>query len=68
MQSQPAPKPRCVLAFDCLIQYGLRDAVASSGQFCIHTRLATGRQGDERKELCFRGSGRLPFGAAIRPV
>jgi nitronate monooxygenase len=61
-------KPRCTLKFDCLLQCGLRDGVAKIGQFCIDMKLAEGLRGDLDKGLFFRGAGRLPFGAAIRPV
>ena len=47
---------------------GLRDGIASMGQFCIATRLALALKGDIRKGLFFRGSEALPFGSAIRPV
>ena len=61
-------KPRCALKFDCLIQCGLRDGIATAGQFCIDTRLAFALKGDVKKGLFFRGSEALPFGNAIRPV
>jgi nitronate monooxygenase len=47
---------------------GLRDGHASSGQFCIDTRLALALKGDIAKGLFFRGSEGLPFGTSIRPV
>ena len=58
-------KPRCTLAFDCLIQCGLRDGRAGWGQFCIDTQLAAALRGDEKKGLFFRGVGALPFGDRI---
>lgn len=61
-------KPRCVMAFDCLIQCGLRDGIARFGQFCIDRQLAAALHGDVRTGLFFRGAGRLPFGSQIRPV
>jgi nitronate monooxygenase len=68
LQSHAGVKPRCTLAFDCLLQCGLRDGIARIGQFCIDTQLAAAPRGDVRKGLFFRGSERLPFGDAIRPV
>ncbi|MFM1990854.1 MAG: hypothetical protein RJA99_3811 [Pseudomonadota bacterium] len=61
-------KARCVMAFDCLIQCGLRDGIGRFGQFCIDRQLAAAVHGDVKTGLFFRGAGRLPFGAAIRPV
>jgi len=61
-------KPRCTLAFDCLAQCGLRDGLATWGQFCIDTRLAAALRGDVKKGLFFRGVGTLPFGEQIRSV
>ena len=68
MQSQAVVRDRCTLAFDCLVQCGLRDGIARIGQFCIDTQLAAALRGDVRKGLFFRGSEPLPFGPAIRPV
>jgi nitronate monooxygenase len=62
------PKPRCTMVFDCLAQCGLRDGIARFGQFCIDHQLAAALRGDLKKGLFFRGAGRLPFGAQIRPV
>ena len=42
-------KPRCTLAFDCLIQCGLRDGLPGWGQFCIDTQLAAALRGMSRK-------------------
>ena len=53
---------------NCLAMCGLRDGVASIGQFCIDTRLAFALKGDVKKGLFFRGSERVPFGNAIRPA
>ena len=61
-------KSRCVMAFDCLIQCGLRDGIGRFGQFCIDRQLAAAVHGDVKTGLFFRGAGRLPFGDAIRPV
>jgi len=68
MQAYAVAKQRCILAFDCLIQCGLRDGITKAGQFCIDTQLAAALRGDIRKGLFFRGSEKLPFGDAIRPV
>ena len=68
LQSHAAPRQRCIMAFDCLIQCGLRDGLAKFGQFCIDNQLAAALRGDKEKGLFFRGSERLPFGDAIRPV
>jgi nitronate monooxygenase len=59
---------RCTLAWDCLLQCGLRDGLAKAGQFCIDNHLAAALRGDLEKGLFFRGAERLPFGNAIRPV
>ena len=59
---------RCVPGAECLTMCGLRDGIASAGQFCIATRLAYALHGDVKKGLFFRGSEPLPFGEAIRPV
>ena len=61
-------KPRCILAFDCLAQCGLRDGTPGTGQFCIDTQLAAGLRGDLAKGLFFRGVGALPFGTQIATV
>ncbi len=63
-----ADQRRCVPGLNCLTVCGLRDGHASSGQFCIDTRLAYALRGDVAKGLFFRGSEGLPFGQAIRPV
>ena len=55
-------------AFDCLAHCGLRDGVASMGQFCIDQKLGEALGGDTRKGLFFRGAGTLPFGSEIRTV
>jgi nitronate monooxygenase len=59
---------RCVPGLECLTVCGLRDGIATAGQFCIDTRLAFALKGDVKKGLFFRGSEALPFGNAIRPV
>ena len=59
---------RCVPGIKCLAVCGLRDGIATIGQFCIDTRLAFALKGDIKKGLFFRGSESLPFGTAIRPV
>jgi nitronate monooxygenase len=63
-----SPRTRCTMVFDCLAQCGLRDGNARSGQFCIDNQLAAALRGDVKAGLFFRGAGRLPFGAEIRPV
>jgi len=69
LQSHAKPDPdRCVSGLNCLAVCGLRDGVASAGQFCISKRLSLALAGDVNKGLFFRGSESLPFGAAIRPV
>jgi len=69
LQSHAKADPRrCVPGLNCLTVCGLRDGIASIGQFCIDTRLALALKGDVKKGLFFRGSESLPFGAAIRPV
>jgi len=66
---QRRAKPRgCTLAFDCLVQCGLRDGIARIGQFCIDHHLAAALRGDVKHGLFFRGSEPVPFGRAIRPV
>ncbi|MDL2339065.1 MAG: nitronate monooxygenase family protein [Pseudomonadota bacterium] len=68
LQSVAHVKPRCTLAFDCLIQCGLRDGRPGWGQFCIDTQLAAALRGDLKKGLFFRGVGALPFGDRIVSV
>ena len=63
-----ADERRCVPGAGCLTSCGLRDGIATAGQFCIATRLAAALHGDVGKGLFFRGSEPLPFGSAIRPV
>jgi nitronate monooxygenase len=58
----------CTMKFDCLAHCGLRDGIATSGQFCIDKMLGYALDGNTGKGLFFRGAGRLPFGAQIRPV
>jgi nitronate monooxygenase len=66
---QKKAKPNaCTVGFDCLQQCGLRDGISKAGQFCIDTQLAFALNGDIKRGLFFRGSERLPFGNAIRPV
>jgi nitronate monooxygenase len=59
---------RCVPGAECLTACGLRDGIASAGQFCIATRLGHALKGDVKKGLFFRGSEPLPFGSAVRPA
>ncbi len=69
LQSHAKADPRrCVPGVSCLTVCGLRDGIASIGQFCIDTRLAFALAGDITKGLFFRGSESVPFGTAIRPV
>ena len=68
LQRRAKPKRECTLAFDCLLQCGLRDGIARIGQFCIDFRLAAALRGDVKHGLFFRGSEPVPFGNAIRPV
>jgi nitronate monooxygenase len=69
LQSHAKADPRrCVPGLNCLSVCGLRDGLSGLGQFCIDTRLAFALKGDVKKGLFFRGSERLPFGNAIRPV
>jgi nitronate monooxygenase len=59
---------RCVPGLECLTVCGLRDGIASAGQFCIATRLAHAVHGDVKKGIFFRGSEPLPLAGAMRPV
>lgn len=61
-------KKQCNMAFDCLAHCGLRDGVASMGQFCIDQQLGHAYAGHTDKGLFFRGAGRLPFGSRIATV
>lgn len=63
-----SPDHKCTLAWDCLLQCGLRDGVSKHGQFCIDNQLAAAVRGDYEKGLFFRGGGSLPFGNEIRSV
>lgn len=67
MQRIAKVKP-CTAGFDCLHQCGWRDGNDKAGQFCIDTQLAFALAGDVKRGLFFRGSEKLPFGSAIRPV
>ncbi len=58
----------CNLALDCLAHCGLRDGVATMGQFCIDRQLGHALAGDTDRGLFFRGAGKLPFGNQIRSV
>lgn len=68
LQQAAHKKSRCTLAFDCLVQCGLRDGLPGWGQFCIDQRLAAALRGDVDKGLFFRGAGALPFGERIVTV
>ena len=68
LQAVAHVKSRCTKAFDCLAQCGLRDGLATWGQFCIDNQLAAALRGDVKKGLFFRGAGALPFGDQIRSV
>ena len=68
MQAVARAKRRCALHFDCLARCGLRDGLATFGQFCIDTQLANALRGDVATGLFFRGAAPLPFGRDIRPV
>ncbi|HET8869890.1 MAG TPA: nitronate monooxygenase, partial [Aquabacterium sp.] len=68
LQAVAHVKNRCTKAFDCLAQCGLRDGLATWGQFCIDNQLAAAMRGDVKKGLFFRGVGALPFGSQIRSV
>jgi len=61
-------KGKCNMSFDCLAHCGLRDGVASMGQFCIDQQLGHAYDGDTARGLYFRGTARLPFGNEIRSV
>ena len=68
LQAAASKDHKCTLVWDCLLQCGLRDGIARFGQFCIDNQLAAALRGDLQRGLFFRGSERLPFGDAIRPV
>jgi nitronate monooxygenase len=68
LQAAAHVKKKCNMSFDCLTHCGLRDGVASMGQFCIDQQLGHAFEGDTRKGLFFRGTARLPFGDQIRSV
>ncbi len=68
LQAVAHVKSRCTKAFDCLAQCGLRDGLATWGQFCIDNQLAAALRGEVDKGLFFRGAGPLPFGPQIRSV
>lgn len=59
---------RCAVGLNCLTHCGLRDGIATAGQFCIDTHLVAALKGDVDKGLFFRGSESLPFGSDIRSV
>ena len=68
LQKAAHVKAKCNMSFDCLAHCGLRDGVASMGQFCIDQQLGHAFDGDTRKGLFFRGAAHLPFGNQIRSV
>ena len=68
LKARAQKRRECTLAWDCLIQCGLRDGIERIGQFCIDHRLAAALRGDVERGLFFRGSEPVPFGPAIRPV
>lgn len=68
LQAAATEPRRCTLAWDCLIQCGLRDGNGKYGQFCIDAQLAAALRGDVNKGLFFRGKEALPFGHEIRSV
>jgi len=68
MAAAAGKEHKCTLAWDCLLQCGLRDSNPQHGQFCIDNQLAAAVTGDVQKGLFFRGASSLPFGSAIRPV
>lgn len=68
LQAAAHVKTKCNMSFDCLAHCGLRDGVASMGQFCIDQQLGHAFDGNMRKGLFFRGAARLPFGDQIRSV
>ncbi len=68
LQAAAHVKTKCNMSFDCLAHCGLRDGVASMGQFCIDQQLGHAFDGNTLKGLFFRGAARLPFGDQIRSV
>lgn len=68
LQAAAHVKAKCNMSFDCLAHCGLRDGVATMGQFCIDQQLGHAFDGNMRKGLFFRGAARLPFGDQIRSV
>ncbi len=68
LQSHAHAKEHCTMWFDCLANCGLRDGNSQWGQFCIDKTLGFALEGRPEKGLFFRGAGRLPFGAQVRPV
>jgi len=68
LQAAAHEKKKCNMSFDCLAHCGLRDGVATIGQFCIDQQLGHALEGDTQRGLFFRGAGPLPFGKHIRSV
>lgn len=68
LRGKARPKEKCTLAWDCLIQCGLRDGLERAGQFCIDNQLGAALRGDLERGLFFRGSEPLPFGSRIESV
>lgn len=68
LRKRAKKRRECTLAWDCLVQCGLRDGQAQAGQFCIDHHLAAALRGDVDHGLFFRGSESVPFGGEIRPV
>lgn len=68
LRKRAKKRRECTRAWDCLVQCGLRDGEAQSGQFCIDHHLAAALRGGVDHGLFFRGSESVPFGDEIRPV
>ena len=68
LRARAKKRRECTLAWNCLVQCGLRDGLPQAGQFCIDHHLAAALRGDVERGLFFRGSEPVPFGSEIRPV
>ena len=63
-----ADNRRCVQKLNCLSVCGLRDGIASMGQFCIDQHLSAAWRGEIKKGLFFKGKMPLPFGQCMKSV
>jgi nitronate monooxygenase len=67
LQAKTHTKARCILAWDCLAQCGLRDGLQGWGQFCIDTQLAAACVATLRRACSSAVPVRCPSASASPP-